>query len=402
MFSKKKPIYLDHAAATPLDSRVLAAMTPWLSSEYGNPSALYAAGVRASEAVQSAREMIAKHLFAQPDTVIFTGSGTESANLAILGVLKGKEPGHIISTQVEHKAVLEPLKELEAQGWDVTYLVPDKTGMITAKQVKESLRDDTKLVTIMYANNEIGTVLPIAEIGREILKYRKANKTPFPYFHTDACQASPYLDLHTERLHVDLLTLNGSKMYGPKGVGMLYRRRGVPMSPIQFGGGQEFGLRPGTENVAGIVGFAKGFDLVREDWEQEAKRIGKLRDWFWKKLEKVVPDVTLNGPTNMGARLPNNLHVTFTGADAEAMIIYLDAKGIACSSGSACTTDSDEVSHVMKAIGHEEAGASSLRFSLGRSTTKKQLKQAVQVILWEVLGVRAAEVMSENHENAPR
>jgi len=397
VFSKKTAIYLDHAAATPLEPAVFDAMKPWLTEEFGNPSALYASGVRAADAIETARKQVAEGLYTQPDTIIFTGSGTESANLAIFGTTEGVEPGHVITTQIEHKAVLAPIKRLEAHGWEVTYLEPDDAGQITAKQVANALQENTRLLSIMYANNEIGTVLPIAEIGREILKWRKANKTSFPYFHTDACQAGPYLDLHAERLHVDLMSLNGSKLYGPKGVGVLYRRRGVALSPVLLGGGQEFGLRPGTENVAGIVGFGKAFSLVREDWEKKSEDITKLRNWFWKKLSKVVTDAQLNGSEIVKGdidRLPNNLHVTFPGVDAEAFILYLDAQGLQCSSGSACTSDSDEVSHVLKAIGKEKQATSSIRFSIGKDTTKKQLKQAVKLIADIVERLRVIEKVS--------
>ena len=397
MFSKKSSIYLDHAAATPMAPAVFDAMKPWLTEEFGNPSALYASGVRAADAIETARKQVAEGLFAQPDTIIFTGSGTESANMAIFGVATGSQPGHIITTQIEHKAVLEPIKQLEKQGWDVTYLEPDVVGMITAKQVAAAIKENTRLVSIMYANNEIGTVLPIAEIGREVLKWRKANNTTFPYFHTDACQAGPYLDLHAERLHVDLLSLNGSKLYGPKGVGVLYRRRDLKLSPMMLGGGQEFGLRPGTENVAGVVGFAKAFSLVRDDWEKKSEEIAKLRDWFWKKLSKAVPGVQLNGPEiskESVNRLPNNLHVTFPGADAEACILYLDAQGLQCSSGSACTSDSDDVSHVMKAIRKADQATSSIRFSIGKETSKKQLRQAVKLIADVVDRLRVIETKS--------
>lgn len=405
MFSKKTAIYLDHAASTPLEPAVFDTMKPWFTEEFGNPSALYASGVRAADAIESARKQVAEGLYAQPDTILFTGSGTESANLAIFGTTAGVEPGHIITTQIEHKAVLAPIKRLEAHGWEVTYLEPNDAGQITAKQVANALQENTRLVSIMYANNEIGTVLPIAEIGREILKWRKAHKTSFPYFHTDACQAGPYLDLHAERLHVDLMTLNGSKLYGPKGVGVLYLRRGVALSPVLLGGGQEFGLRPGTENVAGIVGFGKAFSLVREDWEKKSEDIAKLRNWFWKKLSKAVPDAQLNGPEiskDTADRLANNLHVTVLGVDAEAFILYLDAQGLQCSSGSACTSDSDEVSHVMKAIGKEKQATSSIRFSIGKDTTKKQLKRAVAMIEETVKKIKKAQALSDGHERASR
>jgi len=413
-------VYLDHAAAAPLDSRVLAAMRPWLTKNFANPSALYAAAVAAREAIEQARKKVADILFTQPDTIIFTSGGTESINLALQGVARKHENTktrkHIVSTLVEHHAVQHTLKEFEKQGWRVTYLPVDRAGKIDLDDFKKALRQDTILVSIQYANNEVGTIQPIAEIGREILKWRKAHRTAYnldnsttlqpPFFHTDACQAAAYLDLNVEKLHVDLMSLNGSKIYGPKGVGVLYKRRGVDIQPLMYGGGQEFGLRPGTENVAGIVGLATAIAECRMQ-NAELKRISKLRDYFWSGLQERIDDVKLNGSVldskikntkpkiqkykspnaerrTLNAelvRLPNNLNLTFPGTDTEALIIYLDAAGIQCSSQSACSTDADEVSHVLLACGvSAQAAKESVRFTLGKETTKKDINYVLKCL----------------------
>lgn len=405
---KVQRVYLDHAAATPLDAEVFAAMRPWLIRNFANPSALYASAVVAREAIEDARKSISGALATRIDSIIFTGSGTESNNLAIFGVARlsgapttpdpssgrrGRFRGHIVTTAIEHHAVLNPIRHLEKEGWEVTYLPVNKYGALRTEQVKSALRPETILVSIMFANNEVGTIEPIAEIGREILKWRNAHQTPYPYFHTDACQAAGYLDLRVDRLHVDLMSLNGSKIYGPKGVGILYKRRGVELSPIICGGGQEFGLRSGTENVAGIVGFAKALELLSRYQDNEIPRVEKLRNYFWEKIQMMIEDVMLNGPllgkagrqdTRAGwvvDRLPNNLNITFQGVDAEALILYLDEYGIQCSSGSACTADSDEISHVFLACGlSEEQAKSCIRFTLGKKTVKRDIDYAMKYL----------------------
>ncbi len=270
----KRSVYMDHAATTYMDPMVKAAMDPFFEEQFANSSGLYAIGRHSREAIDDARRTVAQVLGTQIDTIIFTSGGTESDNMAVFGVALHKsienlraipdgKRGHIITTKIEHHAVLHPCEELEKLGFDVTYLEPNEVGFISAKQVKEALREDTILVSIMYANNEVGTVMPIADIGREILKWRKTHATKYPLFHTDACQASGALPLDVEKLHVDPMTINGSKMYGPKGVGMLYKRRGVKLKPLMYGGGQEMKLRAGTENVPSIVGFAKALALAR-------------------------------------------------------------------------------------------------------------------------------------------
>jgi cysteine desulfurase len=379
----KKLIYLDHAATTPLDEEVFLAMKPYFIKNFGNPSSLYKLGVEAHKAVEESRKKIASVLHALPDNIIFTSGGTESANTALLGIARAhKKLGkHIITTVIEHHAVLNAVHELEKEGFEVTYLPVDRMGLITASEVIKALRSDTILISVMHANNEIGTIEPIAEIGREILKYRKKNNSPYPYFHTDACQAAGYLDLDVEKLHVDLMTLNASKIYGPKGVGLLYIRRGVKIGPLLFGGSQEQYRRAGTENVPGIVGFAKALELVSKNKDKEDKRLHKLTEYFWNKLHKIIPSTILNGAEAGESRLTNNLNITFPGFDGETLVLYLDAEGIACSTGSACTTTSTDSSHVLKAIGLDDAAAkSSLRFTLGKVTTKTDIDYTIKIL----------------------
>jgi len=407
MFSRNKTIYLDHAAATPMDARVFDAMKPYLTNEFSNPSALYASGVRARNAVEHSRKIIADALFTNPDSIIFTSSGTESNNLALLGVIKNVIPTavegsrcntiHIITTLIEHDSVLAPIQELEKRGVDVTYVPVDEHGFVTVDQVEKALRPETILISIMYANNEVGTIQPIADIGRMILKYRKRNGNIYPLFHTDACQAVTSLPLDVEKLHVDLMTINGSKIYGPKGVGVLYKRRGVELEPIMFGGGQESSLRSGTENVAGIVGMAVAVESLKV---HKVSKVKELRDYFWNEIKTKIGNVELSGPhinpmlpLRRGSirpqpregvshdRLPNNLNISFLGCEAETLVLYLDAKEIACSAGSACSTDKQEPSHVLKALGlSQDRIESAVRFTLGKSTTKKDIDKVMKVL----------------------
>jgi len=391
----KKLVYLDHAATTYVDPEVKAVMEPYYTEKFGNPSGLYKIGREVNGAINEARRKIAEILHALPDNIIFTGGGTESDNLAIFGIAyKHQEKGkHIISTKVEHHAVLHPLEKLAKQGFEITYLDVDEFGQINLKQFKDALRPDTILVSIMSANNEIGTIYPIADVGKEILKWHKVNNTPYPYFHSDACQAAGVLDLDVEKLHVDLLTINGSKIYGPKGVGTLYKRRNVNIEPLILGGGQEMGLRSGTENVPAIVGLAKALKLVQKNREVENKRLIELRQYFWEELQKKINKIKLNGPQFHSAdcagqasldkleRLPNNLNVTFLDIEGEAMLLYLDEYGIVCSTGSACTSTSLDASHVLRACGMPyEYAHGSLRFTMGKCNTKKDIDYVMKYL----------------------
>jgi cysteine desulfurase len=378
-----KEIYLDHAATTYLDPRVLEAMTPYFSAVFANPSSFHTPGMRAKEGVTEARNTIAKMLNCRDEEVVFTSGGTESDNLAVVGiprshVAKGK---HVITTGIEHHAVLEPLLHLQKKGEiELTVLPVDKFGMVSVETLEKALRPDTVLVSIMYANNEIGTIQPIADIGRALLKWRKAQATPspYPYFHTDACQASGTLDLDVEKLHVDLMTINGSKIYGPKGIGMLYVRRGVTLEPLIRGGGQERNIRSGTENVPGIVGLAKALSLAQAEKEEENARLTKLRDRLAEGLLK-IPKTRLNGhPTE---RLPNSVNISFLDIEGEAAVLYLDAEGIYVSTGSACASASLDPSHVILATGLSYEGAhGSMRFTLGKRTTDEGVDKVLDVM----------------------
>ncbi|MDD2757845.1 MAG: cysteine desulfurase family protein [Patescibacteria group bacterium] len=396
-----KKIYLDHAATTPVDERVFSAMKPYFMKEFGNPSALYNLGRTAQTAVTEARKKIAGLLHALPENIIFTGSGSESDNLAILGVVKAHQHKgkHIVSLGIEHHAVLRPLEDLAKNGFAVTYVPVGKDGLVDVEAVVKAIRPETILVTIMYANNEMGAIQPIAEIGREILKYRKAHNTIYPFWHSDACQASEYLDLDVEKLHVDLMTLNGSKMYGPKGVGMLYLRRGVSIKPLILGGGQEKSRRAGTENVPAIVGLAKALELAQKDKAKESARLRELTAYFWKKIQEKIPDVRLNGPAIGESRLPNNLNVTFMNIEGEAMLLYLDEYGIMCSTGSACTSESLEPSHVLRAMGMPfEMAHGSLRFTFGHSNTRADIDYILKYLPAVVAQLREMSPMqSQKH-----
>lgn len=406
MFPKKpknkRIVYLDNAATTPMDPEVKKAMDPYFCDLYGNPSGIYEIGRVVNGALNDARREIAEILGALSDNIIFTGGGTESDNLAIFGIAKrhfgkistpidiSKLP-HIVTTKIEHKAVLLPIKQLEKEGFQVTYLDVDNEGKINIDDIKKSVKNNTILVSIMYANNEIGTIQPISEIGKFILKWRKENNTKYPYFHTDACQAAGSLDLNVEKLHVDLMTFNGSKIYGPKGVGVLYRRKGVDLQPQILGGGQEFGFRSGTENMPGIIGLCKALELAQKNKQKENERLNKLREYFWRELNKKIPKLHLNGPklNDTKNRLSNNLNVTFFDIEGEALLLYLDEYGIICSTGSACNSVSLEPSYVITACGLPyEYAHGSLRFTLGKNTTKKDIDYVMDYLPWIVENLR--------------
>lgn len=413
-----KEVYLDHAATTYLDPRVRDAMEPYWSGNFGNPASLYRVGRRAKDALDNARETVARFLNAKPEEIIFTGGGTEAINLAIFGVARfysrkpdfqtsqnlgnvqytnilenvGVSRGHLITSAIEHHAVLHSIEALQkegfsagggpASGWEVTYLPVNEDGLINFEDVKKAIRPDTILVSIMYANNEIGTIEPIEEIGKIIKMAREERKTvgnaaPI-FFHTDACQAAGALDLDVQKLGVDLLAMNGSKIYGPKGVGCLYLRRGVRVKPLIYGGGQENMLRSGTENIPGIVGFAKALELAQEDRERENARLIELRDYFIGRLVKEIPKVVLNG--HPIKRLPNNVNASVLDIEGEAVILYMDEYGISMSTGSACTSTTLDPSHVILALGRPyEYAHGSLRFTLGKRTTKEDLDYVMQV-----------------------
>lgn len=376
-----KKIYLDNAATTHLDPQVRKAMEPYLGPRFGNPSSFHSMGKQADNAIEEARKNVAAILKCRPHEVIFCSGGTESDNLAILGAARANHQAgdHIVISRIEHHAVLEPTWHLKKkEGFKVSYVGVDKDGIVNPKDIEKALTKETILVSLMMANNEIGTIQPIAEIGKMILKWRKKNNTVYPLFHTDACQAAGALDLNVEKLHVDLLTLNGSKIYGPKGAGVLYVRKGTKIQPITFGGAQEMNRRPGTQNVAGIVGLAKALELSQAEREKENARLIKLRDYFIGQLLK-IEGTKLNGHTEK--RLPNNVNVSFLNIEGESMILYLDAKGIYVSSGSACTSRTLDPSHVLMAAGTpREVAHTSVRFTLGKRTKKSDLDYVLRVL----------------------
>ncbi len=375
-----RQVYLDHASTTPLDKRVLEAMMPYLTEHYGNPSSFHSIGKEAKDAIDEARANIAKLLVVRPDEILFTSGGTEADNMAILGYARAnKEKGmHVIIGAFEHHAVLESAMHLERkENFSVTYLTPGRDGSITPEQVVAALREDTILVSVMMANNEIGTIEPIAEIVKAV-KASKVPKTP-PVFHTDACQAAGVLDLDVSKLGVDMLAMNGGKIYGPKGAGFLYVKRGIKLQPLMFGGSQERAIRPGTENVPAIIGLALAFKLAQEERKEENERLTVLRDRLINGVLKTITKTRLNGHAT--DRLPNNANLSFMDIEGEALILYLDAAGIYTSTGSACTSASLDPSHVILSLGLPyEVAHGSIRFTLGRSTTQEDIDYVLETL----------------------
>ncbi len=366
MSAAERVIYLDHAATTPVDPRVVEAMLPYFSQHYGNASSIYALGREAHKALDEAREKIAAILGCRPTELIFTGGGSESDNLAIKGVAQAsqKKGNHIITSAIEHHAVLHTCQYLEKFGFEVTYLPVDQYGRVNPADVERAITDNTLLVSIMYANNEVGTIEPISEIARLC----RARRVPF---HTDAVQAGGALDLDVNRLGVDLLSLSAHKFYGPKGVGVLYVRQGTRILPQLQGGSQERNRRAGTENVPGIVGMAEALRLAYAELEQQNAHLCHLRDQLIERLLK-LPGAHLTGhPTE---RLPNNASFCFEGIEGESVLLNLDMLGIAASSGSACTSASLDPSHVLVAMGIPvELAHGSLRLTLGKENTQEDI-----------------------------
>ncbi len=367
-------VYADNAATTRMSRRAIDAMLPYLDTVYGNPSSLHTVGQRAAEALQASRERIAALLGCSAREITFTSGGSEADNQALLsaatlGARKGKK--HIISTAFEHHAVLHSLKRLQAQGFEVELLPVGETGNITAEAVAAAIRDDTCLVTVMYANNEIGSVLPIAEIGK-VCRERGV------LFHTDAVQAAGHLAIDVGAQNIDMLSLSAHKFHGPKGVGVLYARKGIVLTPLIEGGAQERGKRAGTENIAGIAAMAEALTEACENLEEKQRRLTALRDKLIAGL-LVIPHCALNGdPIN---RLPGNVNFCFEGIEGESLLLLLDAKGICASSGSACTSGSLDPSHVLLAIGRpHEIAHGSLRLSLSEDVTEAEIAYLLQEI----------------------
>ncbi len=371
---------MDYASITPADRRVLRAMEKYSSADFANPSALYKEGLLAKDILNESREKISGILNCRKDEVVFTKSGTEANNLALLGVFehyrtKNFTP-HFVTTVIEHSSILEVCKEIERRGGEVTYIPVSEDGIVNLKDIISAVKDNTVLVSIMYANNEIGTVQPIKEISRAIRNWRHKKNTELPYFHTDSCQAVSYLTIDVLKLGVDLMTLDGIKMYGPRGTGLLYIKSNVKINPVIFGGGQEKGLRSGTENIPSIAGFALALEITEGMKEKESRRLALLRDYAIEQISKNFPKAILNGSKD--SRLPNNVNFCFPELDAEFAVISLDVLGISASYSSSCRTlKENSFSYVVESLGKKNCSESSLRFTLGRESKKSDIDALV-------------------------
>jgi cysteine desulfurase len=385
------PVYLDYNATTPLAPEVLEAMLPYLQGEFGNPSSIHAFGQRAKAALYDARERVAASIGAGPNEVLFTGGGTESDNLAILGVLEAAENRrrHLITSTVEHHAVLNTMKALAKKGLPVTFLKVDRAGRVDPDDLRAALTPETLLVSIMHANNETGVVQPIAELAR-------LSHLAGAYFHTDAVQSVGKIQVHVDDLGVDLLSLSGHKFYGPKGTGALYVRRGVKTRPVFRGGGQERARRPGTENLPGLVGLGCAAQLAGAHLDEERERLSALRDLLQGDVLARIPGSAVNGGDT--ERTPNTLNMSFDGVEGETLIIALDLKGCAVSTGAACSSGTVEPSHVLMAMGLKpEQVQGSIRISLGRYTNREEVLHFVDVLTSVVESIR-----SHTHSGALR
>jgi cysteine desulfurase len=395
-------------------------MQPYLGLEFGNPAAITKLGVTAKSALEKARTMVAEVLEAHLDEIIFTSGGTESTNLAIQGIMRRltrfanttsevngyllgggvretrQSPirsgfaGHLITSAIEHHAVLEPANLLVQQGYELTTISVAASGIVEVEKVLAAIRPETRLISVMLANNEIGTFQPVAELARALRRVnrdRSAKALSKIYLHTDACQAAAYLSLAVGRLGVDALSLNSAKVGGPKGMGLLYLRRGTPFTPLIVGGGQESGRRAGTENVAAIVGGSLAVSLAQSSWQDESQRLQKLRERLFELLKKSLPEIILNGDPD--CRLPNNLNLTLPGIDAEALVLYLDADGVTIGTGAACSNLTLEPSHVLLAIGlTTEAALATIRLTLGWNITKPDIDEAGRRIIDRIAWLR--------------
>ncbi len=385
-----KRIYLDHGATTPVDDRVVETMMPFFTQKFGNASSLHSFGIEARRAVEDARAEVAKLLNAQIEEIIFTSGGTESDNLALTGIaMANREKGkHIITSSIEHHAVLDTCKHLEELGFRVTYLPVDRTGLIKIEDVEKAVSKDTILISIMHANNEIGTIEPIAEIGR--LARKKGI-----YFHTDAVQSAGKIEVDVKDFSVDLLSISSHKIYGPKGTGALYIREGTKIKPIIYGGGHERRLRSGTENVPGIVGFGRACNIAREELHSQYRHLISKRDRLIQGLLK-IPDTGLNG--HRFKRLPNNVNCSFSYIEGESLVLMLDELGIAASTGSACSSKSLEPSHVLRAIGLSPIEAhGSLRLTLGRTNTIENINYVLKVLPEAIEKLRVMSPLWKKH-----
>ncbi len=368
----KHRIYLDHAATTPLHPEVTEAMLPYLGERFGNPSSIYTEGREVRKAVEASRIQVAEALGADPAEIFFTSGGTEADNLAVIGTARANRDrgDHIVTTVIEHHAVLEPCHYLEGEDFRVSYLPANAAGLVDPTELREAITPSTLLVSVMYANNEVGTIQPLAEIAAIC-------RESGVYLHTDAVQAVGALDVDVGRLGVDMLSVSAHKLYGPKGVGCLYVRRGTKLQGILLGGGQEKGMRSGTENVAGIVGFGTAMRLVAREWRERSEHVLPLRERLIESILEHIPYTRLNGDRRR--RLPNNVNVLFDFIEGEAICLKLDFQGIAASTGSACSSESGEASHVLLALGiPQEQAHGSLRLTLGRDNTAEDVEYVLE------------------------
>jgi cysteine desulfurase len=379
-----KTIYLDYAAATPLDPRVLKAMEPYFTKDFYNPSASYLAARGVRQKLGEARADIARCLGAKPAEIIFTAGATEANNLAIQGVMKTFPGKELLVSAIEHESILAPASLFKSKQIKVS-----PKGIVDLADLKKKITDDTVLISVMMVNNEIGTIQPLREVAatvKEALKSRQklGNKLPL-YLHSDAAQAGNYFELKTNRLGVDMLSINGGKIYGPKQSGVLFVKAGVKLKPLILGGGQEFGIRSGTENLAGAVGLARALGLAQGNREAEARRVNTLKNFFASEIEKNIPGAILNMSSNYQA--PHIVSVTFPRLDNERLMMQLDEAGIICAVGSACSTTNDEPSHVLAAIGlNEKQAHSTLRFSFGRFSSKSDVRKTTRLLKRFILG----------------
>ncbi len=380
---KKQEIYLDYSATTPVRKEVLEEATPYFSERFGNPSSFHTSGLIAKKTLQESRKKISKILNCEEREIIFTGGGTESINLAIKGIAvknmmknKGLGKGVFITQKTEHHAVLKTMHWLENFGFSIIEVGVDEYGVIDLKQLENDIKKNQEegqeilLVSAMYANNEIGTIQPLKKISEICHKHKVL-------LHSDACQGAEYLNLNVKELGVDMMTINGSKIYAFKGTGVLYKKKDIEIEPLIHGGGHEQGLRAGTENIAGIVALTKALEIATKEKKKESVRLKKLRDYMIKKIQKEIPKTILNG--NKKERLPNNVNISFEGVEGESILLRLNEKGIRVSTGSACTSQSLDPSHVLIAIGLPHGLAhGSIRFSLGKNTTRKQINYTIK------------------------
>jgi len=382
-------IYLDNAASTPVHEQVFHEMIPFLQDQFGNPSSIHRYGRFAQRAIQNARKQIAHLINSEPNEILLTSGGTESNNTALFGLAHAAKGNHIVTSSIEHEAILEPCKKLEKEGFEITYIPVDDSGLVNSKDIEKSITPETCLVSIMFANNEVGTIQPIQEISK-ICHDKQI------VFHTDAVQAVGKVKLDVKELGIDMLSISSHKINGPKGVGSLYIKKGIEIIPFIFGGGQENGMRSGTENVASIVGFGKACQLAQENMKQNILHLQNIRNNLIAKVMKEIPLVTLNGHSDQ--RIANNAHFTFLGVNGEDLIIKLDENGIAASTGSACSVRVQKESHVLKAMGfsHDQI-AGSLRLTVGISNTDSEIEKTVEILKKVVKELRAFSPLKEKY-----